>query len=82
MGASSPSWQRLQADEAFNWIWPPAHEAKGSLDVLGGIYTRVIRWYRDVHRRETTCRARAYTLPEVTQMLERAGCLASSAYSG
>ena len=26
MDAPSPSWQRLYADEEFNWIWPPAYE--------------------------------------------------------
>ena len=26
MEASSPSWQRLYADEKFSWIWPPAYE--------------------------------------------------------
>ena len=26
MNAPSPSWQRLYADEEFNWIWPPAYE--------------------------------------------------------
>lgn len=26
MDAPDPSWQRLYADEAFSWIWPPAYE--------------------------------------------------------
>lgn len=53
---------------------------RGSLDLLSGIYTRVFQWYRQGQRRQTTWQIRAYTAPEVTRMLQRAGFRSSTPY--
>src|SRR5262245_24371388 len=53
----------------------------GTLDLLSGIHQRVYHWYYQGQRHETKWQIRAYTPPEVTRMLEKAGLRVLAAYS-
>ena len=52
----------------------------GTLDLLSGIHQRVYHWYYQGQRHETKWQIRAYTPPEVTQMLAKAGLQVLAAY--
>lgn len=52
----------------------------GSLDLVTGIHSRVFHWYAQGQRHETQWQLRAYTAPEVVDMLERAGFVVVAVY--
>lgn len=53
---------------------------RGRLDILSGIFSREFQWYRHGQHQEETWQIRAYTAPEVTRMLEKAGFRESAVY--
>jgi ubiquinone/menaquinone biosynthesis C-methylase UbiE len=54
---------------------------KGSLDLFTGIHKREFRWYEQGQLYEAQWQIRAYTPPEVKQMLEQAGFRVLAVYS-
>lgn len=53
---------------------------QGNLNLLSGIHKRVYQWYYQGQRYETQWQIRAYTPPEVRQMLETAGLQVVAVY--